>query len=150
MGFASCDTTLTPPGLPPSGKIGFTQSGGTVKDQGYVRFASIDPTGSTYFQDVIGVHGLLTKGPFAGADIDGSLSQNPTVKDKTLPSGVSPGALGNYDSFTGLDVNAFDSLEIGASCLSGTSAGNLLFNNGLSGGTKPRRDRHDDQHDDGR
>jgi hypothetical protein len=129
VGSASCDTSLTPP-FPPSGKLGFTQAGGTVKDAGYVRFASIDPTGSIYYQDVIGLHGIMTKGPIAGADIDGSLSQNPTVKDKTLPSGSLPGALGPYGSFTGYDVNAFDSLAIGGSCLAGSSSGILLLNDG--------------------
>lgn len=124
VGEASCNTALTPP-APPVGKFGFTQGAGTVKEQGYLRFASIDPTGVYFYSDVVNLHGFIAKGPAAGLDVDGSVFQNPTVKDKTLPQDP---------RFPGYDVNPFDSLEIGASCLSGTSAGNLLFNDG-SGAT---------------
>jgi hypothetical protein len=125
VGFASCDTSLTPPGLPPSGKFGFTQAAGTVKSGGYLRFASIDPTGAVYFSDVVAVHGMMVKGPYAGTDVDGTIFQNPTVKDKTVGPAFGP--------FTGLDVNPFDSLTIGASCLSGTPAGFLLGNDNHGG-----------------
>jgi hypothetical protein len=121
VGNASCDTSLTPPGLPPSGKFGFTQGVGTVKSGGYLRFASIDPTGAVYYADVVAVHGIMVKGPYAGTDVDGTLSQDPTVKDKTVPAVT-------YGPFVGYDVNPFDSLGIGASCLSGTSTGFLLGN----------------------
>jgi hypothetical protein len=128
VGAESCNTSL-PPSFPPNGKLGFTQGVGTVKDGGYVRFSANDPT-KNYFADVVSVHGIMVKGPLAGVDLDGTLSQDPTVKDKTVPAV-------QYGAFTGLDVNPFDSAMIGASCLSGTSSGNLLFNDNLSGGTKP-------------
>lgn len=126
-GSASCDTSLTPP-FPPSGKIGWSAAGGTVKEQGYVRFAGSDPA-INYYVDVINVHGLITKGAVAGADIDGGLFQNPTVKDKTTGA--------TFGAFTGVDMNPADDLIIGASCQFGTSAGALSFNNGLGGAKGP-------------
>jgi hypothetical protein len=128
-GFASCDTSLLPPGLPPSGKFGFSQAGTTLKTGGYLRFASVDPTGSIYYSDVVGIHGMIIKGPYAGVDLDGTVFQNPTFKDKTVGATFGP--------FVGFDVNPFDSLVIGGSCLAGTSAGNLLFNDNHGDCTDP-------------
>jgi hypothetical protein len=129
-GQASCNTSLTPapPALPASGKLGWTAAAGTLKEQGYIRFAASDPT-VNYYQDEISVHGIMVKGALAGADVDGGLFQNPTVKDKTVGA--------TFESFTGVDMNPVDGLLIGASCQAGTSAGALSFNNGLGGAKGP-------------
>jgi hypothetical protein len=121
-GFASCDVGATSAGLPPVGKLQFSFGGGAVKLQAYARIASTDPV-IGYASDVIGVHGFFAKGPLAGADVNGTLYQNPTIKDKSV--GPTFGAFP-----AGLDVNPFDSAIIGAGCVSGTSAGTLLFNDG--------------------
>jgi hypothetical protein len=127
-GQASCNTALipAPPALPASGKIGWLA--GIAKEQGYVRFAASDPT-VNFYQDVVSLHGLMTKGALAGADIDGGVFQNPTVKDKTVGA--------TFESFTGVDMNPVDGLIIGASCQAGASAGSLSFNNGLGGAKGP-------------
>jgi len=129
-GFASCNTALLPPpgGLPPNGKFGVSFAAGLVKAQAYTRIASTD---GTYNADVVGAHGMFTKGPLAGADVDGTLYQNPTIKDKTVPGGAPPAAfLGPFGAFLGVDVNGFDSGQIGASCLAGASAGIVFYNDG--------------------
>ena len=120
---ASCDTTLVSTALPPAGKVGWTQQTGVVVNQGYIRLSATDPT-KNYYSDVVGVHGIMTKGPLAGVDVDATVWQNPTVKDKTLPVA---------GSWVGVDTNAQDSFLIGASCQTGGSAGDLSFNNGLGG-----------------
>jgi hypothetical protein len=118
---ASCDTSLVSTALPPAGKFGW--SGALGKEQGYARLSAGDPT-INYFADVVSTHGLITKGAMAGVDVDGTLFQNPTVKDKTLPTA---------GTWVGVDTNAQDSFFIGASCQTGGSAGTLAFNNGLGG-----------------
>jgi hypothetical protein len=123
-GFASCDNTATPGGLAPSGKVSLSFAGGTVKLQSYARITS--PPDPVHSPDVVGVHGIVVKGSIAGADVDGSVWEDPTFKDATNTSGL----------FAKYDVNPLDMAAIAASCTSGTSTGNLAFTDG-SGGKKP-------------
>jgi hypothetical protein len=118
---ASCNTALVSTALPPAGKFGWAGAAGV--EQGYARLTATNPT-INYFSDVVATHGIITKGAMAGVDVDGTLFQNPTVKDKTLTP-IAP--------WVGVDTNAQDSFFIGASCQTGGSAGTLAFNDGSGG-----------------
>jgi hypothetical protein len=124
-GNLSCNAALAPPvgTLPASGKFGFAQAG--VVNRGYVRLTANDPA-INFFPDVVSVHGIMVKGPLAGADVNGTLSQDPTIKDKTTGSPA-------YGAFTGVDVNPSDVAQIATSCASGNSTGSLMFNSGVGG-----------------
>jgi hypothetical protein len=118
---ASCNTALVSANLPPAGKFGWAGAAGV--EQGYARLSQGNPA-VNQFADVVNTHGIVTKGAMAGVDVDGSLFQNPTVKDKSLP---------NVGNWVGVDTNAQDSFFIGASCQTGGSAGTLAFNDGSGG-----------------
>jgi hypothetical protein len=114
VGFASCDTSLTPPGMPLNGKIKVSAAGGAFAIQAYARFAGQpDEINSP---DYVDLKGTVIKGPIAGADFDATIWYNPTAKDKTNLSGP----------FAGYNTDPVNSATLGAGCVAGANTLDLI------------------------
>jgi hypothetical protein len=118
--------------LPPNGKFALDLNGGI---QAYLRIGGYDQLGPNYFADVIAFHGIVVKGLMAGVDVNATLFQTPTLKDKTVGQPEFHG----FEAL-GYDVNAQDDVGIGQLCASGNPVDNtnlVQYNNGGAGAKDP-------------
>jgi hypothetical protein len=128
--------------LPPSGKVSFTISGLQIPlpQSGFVRITGYDPQGPNYFADVINFHGIVEKGTMAGVDINATLFQTPTVKDKSQVAVPTQNTVPDFMGFQalGYDTNPGDDVAIGQLCQGGgpVDASNILQYNNNMGGAK--------------
>jgi hypothetical protein len=125
-GTATCNPVAELSGMPPFGKIkiSITALGESFRLQGFIQLRN-HPNDQA--PDVYSVRGILSKGALAGADIDGSLWLDGTIKDKTNTTG----------GFAGYDVNPVDLAIMFASCTDSYSYGNLELTDGSDGIPSP-------------